>query len=130
MYTVQKFIQMSLVSLVMHSGTVVSRLYSRGWWGWMVRIFVGGDNIFWTADQGSGQDIFCRWPVTKENFHHLGGGPGIFFASHLTNFFPKRAQKHLLSCFRGFSPLQNCVTSQINFQGCRGGTFRFTPPRP
>ena len=66
--------------------------------------FLGGDNIFWTADQGSGQDIFCRWPVTKENFHHLGGGPGIFFASHLTNVFPKRAQNIFYHVLVGLAP--------------------------
>ena len=83
--------------------------------------FLGGDNIFWTADQGSGQDIFLPVACDQGKFSPSWRGARDFFCITPDKCFPKEGSKHLLSCFSGFSPLHNCVTSQINFQGCKGG---------
>ena len=121
MYTVQKFIQMSLVSLVMHSGTVVSRLYSRGWWGWMVRIFQEGTTFFGLLIRGRGRTFFCRWPVTKENFHHLGGGPGIFFCITPDKCFPKEGSKTYFIMFQGVQPLTKLCYKSNQFSRMQRG---------
>ncbi len=67
----------------------------------------GGPDIFRSpfsiTDQGVKNFQTCGQGEGKKNVHPLEGGQvlGVFFASPMTNIFPKGAQKHQFCMFRG-----------------------------